>query len=139
MSGDIRHLTQQQWQTIDNGFAFYHRVDSLIASGYVQRQGPDILSYANPVGYQVNEFHDAATLADSRQLLVLVFGFNQARTETIDLDIQTNDWQLADVFGADDMVLDETNGTFRITILAHQFEAKAMLFTARTVHAKTEE
>lgn len=139
MSGDIRHLTQQQWQTIDNGFAFYHRVDSLIASGYVQRQGPDILSYANPVGYQVNEFHDAATLADSRQLLVLVFGFNQARTETIDLDIQSNDWQLADVFGADDMVLDETNGTFRITIPAHQFEAKAMLFTARTVHAKTEE
>lgn len=131
MSGDIRNLTQKQWQTIDDGFAFYHRVDSLIANGYCYRQGPEILSYAHPVGYQINAFFDASTLEASHQLLVLVFGFNQAQTQTLALPVPTDRWQLVNTFGAAGMAVANDAASFQITIPGQQFLAKALLFNTK--------
>ncbi|UYN56294.1 alpha-galactosidase [Lacticaseibacillus chiayiensis] len=131
MSGDIRKLSQEQWQTIDTGFAFYHQCNRLIATGFPFRRGPKILSYANPVGYQISGFCDGKTLEESHQVLVLVFGFNQETAQTMSLDMDATKWQLTDEFGAENLTVHNSKKAYHVTIPSHQFVAKALLFTLK--------
>ncbi|HIY57684.1 MAG TPA: alpha-galactosidase [Candidatus Tetragenococcus pullicola] len=52
LSGDIHHLSKEQWQCIDEGVAFYQKIMPLIREGSSKRYGNPVLSYRNPVGNQ---------------------------------------------------------------------------------------
>ncbi|MBO5303012.1 MAG: alpha-galactosidase [Lachnospiraceae bacterium] len=52
ISGDVIHLTDEQWAVIDGGMAFYRKIVPIILHGQSYRFGPKIKSARNPKGWQ---------------------------------------------------------------------------------------
>lgn len=52
ISGDVIKLTEEQWELIDRGIAFYHELRSIIRNGQSYRYGPEIKSARHPKGWQ---------------------------------------------------------------------------------------
>ena len=52
LSGDVLELSEEQWQLIDSGIAFYHQIAPIVRDGYTHRFGPEIASYRHPKGWQ---------------------------------------------------------------------------------------
>ncbi|MBD5444651.1 MAG: alpha-galactosidase [Lachnospiraceae bacterium] len=52
ISGDVTNLSQEQWDAIDEGIAFYRRISPVIKEGVSFRYGPKIKSIRNPKGWQ---------------------------------------------------------------------------------------
>lgn len=53
LSGDVTHLTDEQWDVIERGMAFYREIAPIIKDGKSYRRGPKIVSDRHPEGYQV--------------------------------------------------------------------------------------
>lgn len=117
LSGDIRQLTAGQWSIIDRCLQFYQRHAQLIATGQPFRQGPDILSYHDPVGWQLSGF------ADDQKKLILLFGFNLPRDTVVELPVDTH-WKLVDEVGSQP----EPNDNPAVTIPKHAFWAHAWVY-----------
>ncbi len=52
LSGDVTKLTEQQWDVIDRGIAFYKKAAPVIKDGLSRLYGPKILNYRHPGGWQ---------------------------------------------------------------------------------------
>ena len=52
ISGDVTELTEKQWDAIDRGIAFYHKIAPVIKNGISHRFGPKIKSARHPKGWQ---------------------------------------------------------------------------------------
>lgn len=52
ISGDVTDLSEQQWQVLDQGIAFYKSIAPIIKDGYTRWYGPEVQSYRHPTGWQ---------------------------------------------------------------------------------------
>ena len=52
LSGDVTELSDDQWDVIDRGIAFYKEIAPIIKKGYTYRVGPKITSERHPHGWQ---------------------------------------------------------------------------------------
>ena len=52
VSGDVTDLNEGQWEAIDSGIAFYHKIAPVIKEGISFRFGPKIKSVRHPKGWQ---------------------------------------------------------------------------------------
>ncbi len=52
ISGDVTELSDEQWDLIDRGIAFYKKAAAVIKDGFSIRFGPQIISYRHPTGWQ---------------------------------------------------------------------------------------
>lgn len=52
ISGDVAELSAEQWDAIDRGIAFYHKIAPVIKKGVSFRFGPKIRSVRHPKGWQ---------------------------------------------------------------------------------------
>lgn len=51
-SGDVLHLSKEQWSVIEDGIAFYKKIAPIIKKGETFRFGTPIVSYRHPKGWQ---------------------------------------------------------------------------------------
>jgi alpha-galactosidase len=94
LSGDIKELSDSQWQAVDTGIAFYRKVKDIIKSGYSRRFGPPVLSYRDPMGEQAVIRYGK----DGLRALLLLHGFKGARTITVETE---GNYKIVDTYGAD--------------------------------------
>lgn len=52
LSGDVTKLTDDQWDVIDRGIAFYKKAAPIIKDGFSRLYGPKVLNYRHPTGWQ---------------------------------------------------------------------------------------
>lgn len=52
ISGDVLHLTKEQWKVLEEGMAFYRRIAPIIDKGQSYRFGSEIRSMRHPEGWQ---------------------------------------------------------------------------------------
>lgn len=52
ISGDVCQLSEEQWEVLDVGIAFYRKIAPIIKSGFTHRYGSEISSYRHPEGWQ---------------------------------------------------------------------------------------
>lgn len=52
LSGDVTKLSDEQWDVIDRGIAFYKKVAPIIKDGYSGLYGPKVVSWRHPKGWQ---------------------------------------------------------------------------------------
>ena len=131
LSGDIRHLSTDQWHAVDQALTFYRANQRLIAHGQPFRFGSSILSYRNPQGYQVCGFTDKETLDESGRLLLIVFGFNLSNSEDVDLRLSSHEWQGQDIVGAKKIGLQSDKTNWHGSIPANCYTAKAITFVRK--------
>ncbi|MFD1440057.1 glycoside hydrolase family 36 protein [Lacticaseibacillus hegangensis] len=129
LSGDIRGLSDQQWQTVDTDFKFYKENQHLIAEGTPIREGQPIISYFNPVGYQVSGFVNHDTVADSDEMILMIFGFNLPEKQTISIAAADGAWHVEDVVGAESIEFAATETGLKMTMPKEVFTAKALRLT----------
>ena len=53
LSGDVTHLTEEQWDVIDRGIAFYKEISHIIKKGRTYHVSEKLTSDRHPEGYQV--------------------------------------------------------------------------------------
>ncbi|WP_334332203.1 glycoside hydrolase family 36 protein [Companilactobacillus sp. HBUAS59544] len=94
MSGDIRKMSNEQWNVIDKAFSFYKQNSQLISQGIPFRKGPEVLSYQNPNGYLISGFINDS----NNEILLLVYQFRDVEEKSIKLSLD-EDWQVVDQFG----------------------------------------
>lgn len=52
LSGDVTNLSNEQWDVIDRGIAFYKEISPIIKKGFTYRYGSHITSERHPQGWQ---------------------------------------------------------------------------------------
>lgn len=52
ISGDVRELSDEQWEIIDQGIAFYKKIAPIIKRGQSYRYGPEVKAIRHPMGWQ---------------------------------------------------------------------------------------
>ena len=53
ISGDVLHLTPEQWAVLEGGMAFYRKIAQVIAQGQSYHFGSPIRSMHHPEGWQI--------------------------------------------------------------------------------------
>ena len=82
LSGDVTHLTEEQWDVIDRGMAFYKEVAPIIKKGRTYHQGPGTTSDRHPEGYQV-----VTRVNEEGEALVVIHCFHGELPEVIDITL----------------------------------------------------
>lgn len=83
VSGDVWLLSDEQWELIDKGIAFYHRIAPVIKKGRTHFFGTEIRSYRHPEGWQGIFREDE----EGRRAYAVLHGFNKAAGTQIRMDI----------------------------------------------------
>ena len=52
LSGDVDKIDSTQWDTVEKGIAFYHKITPVLIHGHTYRYGPTVKSYRHPEGWQ---------------------------------------------------------------------------------------
>lgn len=125
-SGDVRHLSKEQWQTLDAGFAFYRQVSPLIARGVPFRMGAPVLSYHDPHGVQLVGFSDQEDSKQSRQLLVLAWGMNSFTEQTLTVQLPAGQWHVKAQYGDASIEFKQTQTEMVVKLPAGQYRARAV-------------
>ena len=92
LSGDIHQLSKEQWQSIDEGLAFYQKIRPIIREGRSKRYGNAICSYRNPEGNQAVLRYGKK----GQEAFVTVHHFTGENEVTIPLN---GNYQMADTYG----------------------------------------
>lgn len=82
LSGDVTELSDEQWDVIDRGIAFYREVAPVIKKGITKRMGPKITSDRHPEGYQV-----VRRTGENGETLVVIHCFHGELPEEIRVDL----------------------------------------------------
>ena len=53
ISGDVLHLTPEQWAVLEGGMAFYRKIAPVIAKGQSYHFGSEVKSMRHPEGWQI--------------------------------------------------------------------------------------
>lgn len=82
LSGDVTELSDDQWDVIDRGIAFYKEIAPIIKKGYTYRVGPKITSERHPHGWQ-----GVIRVGENGEAYVLIHVFYGSLPETIDITL----------------------------------------------------
>lgn len=96
LSGDVTGLSDEQWDVIDRGIAFYREVVPVIRKGMTHRRGPRISSDRHPQGYQVVQ-----RIGESGETLIVIHCFHGELPETIEVELTGCASKIADVYSYD--------------------------------------
>lgn len=80
LSGDVTELSDDQWDVIDRGIAFYKEIAPIIKYGYTYRVGPKITSERHPHGWQ-----GVIRVGENGEAYVLIHMFYGDLPDTIDI------------------------------------------------------
>ena len=80
LSGDVTELSDEQWDVIDRGIAFYKEIAPIIKKGYTYRVGPKITSERHPHGWQ-----GVVRVGENGEAYVLIHMFYGDLPDTIDI------------------------------------------------------
>lgn len=73
LSGDVTKLTDDQWDVIDRGIAFYKKAAPIIKDGFSRLYGPKVLNYRHPTGWQCLVRTEGSVEQEKRGGLLAVF------------------------------------------------------------------
>ncbi len=96
LSGDVTELSDEQWDVIERGMAFYRETAPVIRKGMTRRIGPKITSDRYPQGYQV-----VLRTGVSGEALVVIHCFQGDLPETIEVDLTGCASQIANIYSYD--------------------------------------
>ena len=82
LSGDVTDLTDEQWDVIDRGIAFYKEVAPIIKDGRTYHQSPAIVSDRYPEGYQV-----VTRVKEDGEALVVIHCFHGKLPQQIEIEL----------------------------------------------------
>lgn len=82
LSGDVTELSDEQWDVIDRGIAFYKEVAPVIRDGRSYFQSPQVVSDRHPEGYQV-----LTRVGDNGEVLVVIHCFHGELPEMIEVKL----------------------------------------------------
>ncbi len=82
LSGDVTELSDEQWDVIDRGIAFYKKIAPVIKKGFTHRVGPKITSERHPHGWQ-----GVVRVGENGEAYVLIHMFYGDLPETIDIKL----------------------------------------------------
>jgi alpha-galactosidase len=128
MSGDIRNISETQWETIDAGINFYKKISDLISIGMPFRYGTNIVSYGKPQGYQVSGFSDNLKIANSKKIVLMIYQFAGVSNQIIDLPIDISNWSMIDSYGSGQFKFQFDKEKWRIKLTPGSFRATAFIF-----------
>lgn len=120
LSGDITSLSKEQWQAIDDGINFYHKIVPFLQADEFKRYGEPVLSYRQPAGNQ------AVMFKLENEFLVVAHNFSSSQPITIELSSQNNTGlKLITAFGRTEGIkLGSTSTTIDFT---GDYQAAAMI------------
>ena len=82
LSGDVTHLTNEQWDVIDRGIAFYRRIAPVIKKGQTFWMSPQIERIRHPEGWQ-----GIVRLGADGNAFALIHTFGGEYPETLELTL----------------------------------------------------
>lgn len=124
LSGDIRDLSGAQWAAVDAGIAFYQAHAPLIFNGTPYRLGAPVLSYHDPHGVQVVGFYNGPSLAQSSQVVVMVWSMAPGAGTTVELGLPAADWEIVDQYGSRQLLVDAKH--LKVTNASSGYHAVAL-------------
>ncbi len=83
ISGDVWLLSEEQWELIDRGIAFYRKAAPVIKHGKTYFYGSKIKSFRHPKGWQGIFREDM----ERKHAYITLHGFNEAAGEEISMEI----------------------------------------------------
>lgn len=92
LSGDVLELSNEQWEVIDGGIAFYKKIASIIKHGYTKRFGPEIASYRNPNGWQ-----GILRTGEQQYAYALFHVFHGSQPSVLTIDLPGN-YEIIDIY-----------------------------------------
>lgn len=96
LSGDVTNLSDEQWDVIERGIAFYKEIAPIIKSGISHRIGPKISSDRHPEGYQV-----VLRIKDSKEALAVIHCFNGTLPDSIEVPLADGITEIAGIYSYD--------------------------------------
>lgn len=110
LSGEVNELTEEQWETVDKGVAFYKRLVPVIKKGKTFFFGPKITSYRALNGWQ-GVFRENA---DETKAFVLLHGFNRAAGVAVKIPVPDG-YEIKDIYSYKDEEIVISNGALEYT------------------------
>ena len=94
LSGDVTHLTAEQWRVITDGIAFYKKVASIIKKGVSYLGGNVGKSWRHPEGYQTV----LRKREDCQEALTVIHTFEGELPETIEIELGEKGYCISDSY-----------------------------------------
>ena len=115
LSGDVTKLTEQQWDVIDRGIAFYQKAAPVIKDGFSRLYGPKILNYRHPMGWQCLVRTEGSVEHEKKAGVLAVFhSFNGEHEGALEVSLPTDrEYQIEMVYSDADADISVAKG--RIT------------------------
>lgn len=115
LSGDVTKLTEQQWDVIDRGIAFYKKAAPVIKDGFSRLYGPKILNYRHPAGWQCLVRTEGSVEHEKKAGVLAVFhSFNGEHEGVLEVSLPTDrEYQIEMVYSDADADISVAKG--RIT------------------------
>lgn len=100
LSGDVTKLTDDQWELIDRGIAFYQKAAPIIKDGYSRLYGPKVLSWRHPKGWQCLVRTEGSVECGEKDGLLAVFhAFNGEHEGMLKVPLPNDgDYQIETVY-----------------------------------------
>lgn len=96
LSGDVTNLSDEQWDVIERGIAFYKEIAPIIKNGISHRIGPKISSDRHPEGYQV-----MLRIKDNKEALAVIHCFNGTLPDSIEVPLADGITDITNVYSYD--------------------------------------
>ena len=94
ISGDVLHLSKEQWNVVEDGMAFYRTIAQVIADGQSYRFGTKIKSARHPKGYQA-----VVRIGKEHQAYALIHTFAGALPQRIEIPLpEDKTYQIEEIF-----------------------------------------
>lgn len=94
ISGDVLHLSKEQWNVVEDGMAFYRTIAQVIADGQSYRFGTKIKSARHPTGYQA-----VVRIGKEHQAYALIHTFAGALPQRIEIPLpEDKTYQIEEIF-----------------------------------------
>ena len=110
ISGEVLSLSEEQWEIIDRGIAFYKKLAPIIKEGKTAFYGPKITAYRHPGGWQ-GIFRERR---DRSAAFLLLHGFHEAAGEEISIPIPDH-YRIADIYSYEEESVLLENGMLNYT------------------------
>ena len=109
LSGDVTELTNEQWDVIDRGIAFYKAVAPIIKKGKSYHVSPQIRSDRCPMGYQA-----LVRKGENGESLVVIHCFHGELPEYVEVEVKGAATEIVRSYSHDDRAeITLTNGILR--------------------------
>lgn len=94
ISGDVLHLSKEQWNVVEDGMAFYRTIAQVIADGQSYRFGTKIKSARHPKGHQA-----VVRIGKEHQAYALIHTFAGALPQRIEIPLpEDKTYQIEEIF-----------------------------------------